>query len=353
MNTFGRIYRFTGFGESHGAVVGGVIDGCPSGIRLDMDLIASELSRRAGHGGEMADWHGCSLRAAAESDKVEWLSGVCEGVTLGTPVAFVIRNENVRSEDYEALQHVYRPGHADYTYQMKYGIRDARGGGRASARETAGRVVAGAIAKQILAQRGVTIAAYVEQVGNERTEDGMRNRVAEAQRAGDSIGGIVGCRIEGLPAGVGEPVFDKLSARLAYAMLSINACKGFAYGSGFRYMGKTGSELNDAMPYTTNHAGGILGGISNGQAIYFEVVFKPAPSIRKEQQTLTDKGEKVSVSIGGRHDACVAVRAVPVVEAMAAMTVLDMLMLRDVETGACASDYHGEYTEKKDPDGVF
>lgn len=334
MNTFGRIFRFTDFGESHGAGVGGIIDGCPAGIRIDMDLIAGELARRAGEGEEFEGWEGLSSRASGEADRVEWLSGIYEGVTLGTPVAFVVKNTDVRSEDYETLQHVYRPGHADYTYRMKYGVCDTRGGGRASARETAARVVAGAVAKQILSQRGITLAAEMEQVGDMCGEEAMRQLVKEVHSSGDSIGGIVGCRIEGLPVGVGEPVFDKLSARLAYAMLSINACKGFAYGSGFREVAMRGSELNDAMPYATNHAGGILGGISNGQTVCFEVVFKPAPSIAKEQQTLTDRGKKVTVSVKGRHDACVAVRAVPVVEAMAAMTVLDMLLLRDLELGA-------------------
>lgn len=327
MNTFGKKFCFTGFGESHGVAVGGVIDGCPAGVRLDMNLIASDLRRR--RMGEENLCVGVSTRARSETDVVEWLSGLEEGITLGTPIAFLLRNTTAVSSDYQPLQDVYRPGHADYTYACKYGLRAKSGGGRSSARETAGRVVAGAVAKQLLSRRGITVSAVVKQIGNAVEIDEMRALLDDVRHAGDSIGGVVRCCIKGLPAGVGEPVFDKLSARLAYAMLSINACKGFAYGSGFADVGCRGSELNDPMPYTTNHAGGILGGISNGQDVVFEVVFKPTPSISMPQKTINADGKPVTISVQGRHDVCVVVRAGVVVEAMAALTVLDLLEEND------------------------
>ena len=310
MNTIGVKYRFTSFGESHGPAVGGVIDGCPSGLRIDMDAIREDLLRRK-RGDDVTA--GVSARAVKEADEVEWLSGLLDGVTLGTPIAFLIRNTDARPEDYEALKNVYRPGHADYTYEAKYGIRDVRGGGRASARETAARVVAGAIAKQLLQAKGITVKAELSTVGGLTMGQVVDNRVVgyadlqeeirKAQADNDSIGGIVSCVISGVPAGCGEPIFDKVQARLAYAMLSINACKGFEYGVGFASAEHRGSEINHI-------SGGIAGGITDGTDITFRVVFKPTPSI----------------GIPGRHDACVAVRAVPVVEAMAAMIIADYLV---------------------------
>ena len=296
MNTIGERYRFTSFGESHGPAIGGVIDGCPAGVRLDMQLIENELLRRKGEGAA-----GVSARAVAEPDKVEWLSGLMDGVTLGTPIAFLIRNTEARPEDYEALKDVFRPGHADFTYQAKYGIRDYRGGGRASARETASRVVAGAIAKQLLREHGISVKAELVQVGAATEQPLMADEIRKAQAEHDSVGGIIRCTVSGVPAGWGEPIFDKVQARLAYAMLSINACKGFEYGVGFDSVNHRGSEINHL-------SGGIAGGITDGTDITFRVVFKPTPSI----------------GIQGRHDACVAVRAVPVVEAMAAMVIEDL-----------------------------
>ena len=296
MNTFGKKYRFTSFGESHGPAIGGVIDGCPSGMTIDMNRVNNMLYRRA-HA------FGGSTRAADEPDEVVWLSGIFEGVTLGTPIAFYIANKEARPEDYADLKDVYRPGHADYTYQAKYGIRDYRGGGRASARETASRVVAGAIALQILEQKGVHVSATLIQVGG--STDSFETVIDEARRDGDSVGGIVACTITGMPAGIGEPIFDKLQARLAYAMLSINACKGFEYGVGFDSVHHRGSEINHLT-------GGIAGGISDGKDITFSVVFKPTPSIAKE--------------VHGRHDACIAARAVPVVEAMTGLALIDYFL---------------------------
>lgn len=299
MNTFGKQFTFTSFGESHGKAIGGVLDGVPAGLHIDFDLIRSELTRRSGQGIE-----GASERAKSEPDEVEWLSGVMDGITLGTPVAFIIRNRDTRPEDYEWLKNHYRPGHADYTYQQKYGIRDWRGGGRASARETAGRVVAGCIAKQILRARGIRIHAELIQVGTQTDPTLFENTIRAVQREGDSIGGIIRCTVTGLPAGTGEPIFDKLQALLAYAVMSINACKGFDYGTGFDGVSLRGSEANAI-------SGGILGGISDGTPLSFRCVFKPTPSIAK--------------TIKGRHDACVATRAVPVVEAMTALTIVNLL----------------------------
>ena len=300
MNTIGRLYRFTDFGESHGSAVGGVIDGCPSGVTIDFVSISNDLSRRAGR-----DIPFASARAQAEPDEIEWLSGLSDGVTLGTPIAFIIRNKDTRAEDYEALRDSYRFAHADMTYQVKYGIRDWRGGGRASARETVARVVAGVIAKQILLARGITIHAAVTQVGEETEENKIDALLRRVSQTGDSVGGIVECVVQHLPIGVGEPIFDKLPARLAYAVMSVNACKGFDYGTGFEGVGKLGSEANSI-------SGGTLGGISDGKDLHFRAVFKPTPTIRREA--------------GGRHDVCVALRAPVIVEAMAAMTVLDMLL---------------------------
>ncbi len=308
MNSFGEKWTFTSFGESHGAAIGGVLDGVPAGLHIDFDMIREELARRAGKG-----IIGASQRAQHEPDEVEWLSGVISNdqspitsgdlITLGTPIAFIIRNKDARPEDYEYLKHTYRVGHADKVYELKYGIRDWRGGGRASARETAARVVAGTIAKQELAQKGISIRASLIQVGSETDPAKFAETIAAYQKDGDSIGGIIECRINGLPAGTGEPIFDKLQAHLAFAMMSINACKGFEYGTGFSGVTQPGSAINPI-------SGGIAGGISDGTELVFRCVFKPTPSTPK-------------AGIKGRHDACVATRAVPVVEAMTALVLVN------------------------------
>ena len=300
-NIFGDKWTFTSFGESHGAAIGGVLDGVPAGLHIDFAMIREELERRAGKGVT-----GVSPRAVREPDEVEWLSGVLEGVTLGTPIAFIIRNQDARPEDYEWLKHNYRVGHADKVYEQKYGIRDWRGGGRASARETAARVVAGNIAKQELTQKGIEIHAELVQVGAETDPAKFADVIAAYQREGDSIGGIIECRITRLPVGVGEPIFDKLQAHLAFAVMSINACKGFEYGTGFSGVTQPGSAINHI-------SGGISGGISDGSEIIFRCVFKPTPSTPK-------------AGVKGRHDACVATRAVPVVEAMTALSLVQFLL---------------------------
>ena len=353
MNTFGEHFTFTSFGESHGRAIGGVLDGVPAGLHIDLTLIQSELDRRAGRqapsledgcayslefkGERLKVKGGVSPRALREADEVEWLSGVMDGVTLGTPIAFIIRNSDARPEDYEWLRHSYRIGHADRVYQEKYGIRDHRGGGRASARETAARVVAGSIAKQILAEKNIHIEAKLVQVGEETNAERFDAYIAAIQQEGDSIGGIVECRITGMPVGVGEPIFDKLQAHLAFAMMSINACKGFEYGSGFEGVSKKGSEMYLSED-TRLISGGIAGGISDGTPIVFRCVFKPTASSKKTFERAyphplpesTPKSETFSGTPQGkgvkqgRHDACVAVRAVPVVEAMAAMVIEDM-----------------------------
>ena len=322
MNSFGNKWTFTSFGESHGAAIGGVLDGVPAGLVIDMDLIRRELERRAGKGvtGDGLQVTGVSPRALREPDEVEWLSGVIKNeklkmknedasdhelVTLGTPIAFIIRNKDARPEDYEWLKTTYRVGHADKVYEQKYGIRDWRGGGRASARETAGRVVAGCVAKQQLAEKGITIHAELIQVGSETDPAKFNDTIASYQRDGDSIGGIIECRITGLQPGVGEPIFNKLQAELAFAVMSINACKGFEYGTGFGGVTQPGSAINHI-------SGGISGGISDGTEVVFRCVFKPTPSTPK-------------AGIKGRHDACVATRAVPVVEAMTAIALIDLL----------------------------
>ncbi len=309
-NTFGDKWSFTSFGESHGAAIGGVLDGVPAGLHIDFAQIREALERRAGKRREGVselgiEGKGVSARAQREPDEVEWLSGVKEGVTLGTPIAFIIRNKDARPEDYEYLKHTYRVGHADKVYEQKYGIRDWRGGGRASARETAARVVAGEIAKQELSAKGIAIHAQLIQVGAETDPAKFTDTIASYQREGDSIGGIIECRINGLPVGTGEPIFDKLQAHLAYAVMSINACKGFEYGTGFGGVAQPGSAINHL-------SGGISGGISDGSEILFRCVFKPTPSTPK-------------AGVKGRHDACVAVRAVPVVEAMTALALVQFL----------------------------
>lgn len=335
-NSFGTHWTFTGFGESHGAAIGGVLDGVPAGLHIDLALIRTELERRAGKrqvSGKSEESHMqfvVSPRAMKEPDEVEWLSGVMESdkvtqdeapgtkglVTLGTPIAFIIRNKDARPEDYEWLRHSYRVGHADKVYEQKYGIRDWRGGGRASARETAARVVAGGIAKQDLAQRGIAIHARLVQVGAETDPDKFVQTIETYRREGDSIGGIVECRITGVPAGTGEPVFNKLQAELAFAVMSINACKGFEYGTGFGGVTQPGSAINHI-------SGGIAGGIADGTDIIFRCVFKPTPSTPKALKKLNDR--MANDHMVNRSDACVAVRAVPVVEAMAALALVNVI----------------------------
>jgi len=305
MNTFGAHWTFTSFGESHGKAVGGVLDGVPAGIEINLEKIRHALTRRSGK-----EALGVSPRAKAEEDEVEWLSGVMDGITLGTPIAFIIRNTSTREQDYEWMKTHFRPGHADYTYQVKYGIRDWRGGGRASARETAARVVAGEIAREQLSAQGIRIQAHLSQVGQETDPKRMEALLVQTQQNGDSIGGIVECRIEGLKSGVGEPVFDKLQSHLAAAMLSINGCKGFEYGTGFD-MSSLGSELYKDAPVPCPTSGGIEGGISNGLPVVFRCAFKPAASLTQLYK--------------GRHDSCIAVRAVPVVEAMTALVLINLI----------------------------
>lgn len=318
MNTIGHLFRLTTFGESHGIAVGGVIDGCPSQLKLDFGFIDSELNRR-----KTAQSFESSQRK--ESDQIEWLSGLLDGVTLGTPIAFMVRNEDGKSEDYEALKDVYRPSHADFTYEQKYGIRDWRGGGRASARTTLPIVVAGAIAKQILKEKNIKISAEVVSMGD----------AEQARKEGDTVGGIVECRIVGVPVGLGEPMFGKFSAELAHAMFSLPAVKGFEVGDGFALAQMKGSEANDTfinkdgrITTLTNHSGGIQGGITNGNDIVFRVAFKPIPSIAQPQQTVNRAGESCEIAIGGRHDVCALPRAVVLVEAFAAMVTVDMGMLQ-------------------------
>lgn len=352
MNTFGRIYRLTSFGESHGQGIGGVIDGCPAGVKLDMEFIQAELDRRR-------PGQSSITTPRKEADKVEFLSGVFEGKTTGTPIGFLIRNDNQHSSDYDNMKDLYRPSHADYTYQTKYGIRDHRGGGRSSARETIARCVAGAIAKLILAQEGIVINAYTSQVGHIKLEapyqeydftqieqnavrcpdpvkaQEMETLIADVKSKGDTIGGVITCVAQGVPVGLGEPVFEKLHAVLGSAMLSINAVKGFEYGDGFESALYRGSERNDVfyndngnVSTRTNYSGGIQGGISNGQDIYFRVAFKPVATILMEQHTVDTEGNDTLLKAKGRHDPCVLPRAVPIVEAMTAMTLLDFWLLQ-------------------------
>lgn len=318
MNTIGHIFKLTTFGESHGAAIGGVIDGCPSKWELDFDFIESELLRR-----KTAQSSTGSQRQ--EPDQIEWLSGLIDGVTLGTPIAFMVRNMDCKPEDYKALKDIYRPSHADFTYEQKYGLRDWLGGGRASARTTLPIVVAGAIAKQILKGQDIQIVAKVTSMGD----------AEQARKEGDTVGGIVECRIHNVPAGWGEPMFDKFSAELAHAMFSLPAVKGFEVGDGFALAGMKGSESNDIfvnkegqITTLTNHSGGIQGGITNGNDIVFRVAFKPIPSLAQPQQTVNRAGESCEITIEGRHDVCALPRAVVLVEALAAMVTLDMGMMQ-------------------------
>lgn len=352
-NTLGRLFTFTSFGESHGNGIGGIIDGCPSGIVIDEEFIQNELYRR--RPGQSA-----ISTPRKEEDKVEFLSGIFEGKTTGTPIAFVIWNENQQSSDYNHLKEVYRPSHADFTYQQKYGIRDYRGGGRSSARETASRVVAGAIAKLALKKQGIEIIAFTSQVGHiamkqtfetadlsliesnvvrcpeTETAEKMIEYIKQLKEEGDSIGGIISCVIKGVPVGLGEPIFDKLQSRLAQAMLTINATHGFDYGRGFEGVNMKGSQMNDPfvkvgdkVTTKTNNSGGIQGGISNGQDIYFRILFKPVATIAKKQVTLDIHSNEVKLEAKGRHDPCVLPRAVPIVEAMAALTLMDLVLTKN------------------------
>ena len=347
-NSFGEIFRLTTFGESHGAGIGGIIDGCPAGLAIDSDMISKEMSRRIP--GQSA-----ITSSRKEDDDFEILSGIFEGKSTGVPIAFLIRNLDYIPSDYDNLKNTFRPSHADFTYFQKYGIRDHRGGGRSSARETAARVCGGAIAKQILALEGVKINAFVSQIGNIKVEkkimdldlsltekslvrcpdseisEKMIRYIEEIKSEGDSAGGIVHCIISNPLTGWGEPVFDKLQADLGKAMLSINAVHGFDYGSGFSSVTMKGSEHNDLFQNdkegniftATNHSGGIQGGISNGMDINFRVAFKPVSTIMKEQTTINERGEAVILNVKGRHDPCVVPRAVPIVEAMAALVLVD------------------------------
>lgn len=350
-NTFGNIFRLTTFGESHGAGIGGVIDGFPAGIELDMEFIQNELNRRKpGQSKITTD--------RQEADQVNFFSGVFEGKSTGCPIGFLVHNTNQHSNDYENLRNLYRPSHADYSYTQKYGLRDHRGGGRSSARETIARCVGGALAKLALKQLGITIQAYTSQVGPIALENDYRKYdlaltesnavrcpdptkatemealIAEVKAQGDTIGGIITCVIQGCPVGLGQPAFGKLHAALGSAMLSINAVKGFEYGEGFAGVTARGSEQNDIfynnaghIATRTNHSGGIQGGISNGQDIYFRVAFKPVATLLMEQPTVDLQGNETIVKARGRHDPCVLPRAVPIVESMAAMVLLDYYLL--------------------------
>lgn len=349
-NTFGKLFTLTTFGESHGYAVGGVIDGFPAGIDVDIDFVQNELDRRRPGQSKITT-------GRKETDKVEILSGLFEGKSTGCPIGFIVKNNDQHSNDYENLRNIYRPSHADYTFTNKYGIRDHRGGGRSSARETISRCVGGAFAKIALRTLGITISAYTSQVGTivldknykrydlsltesnaVRCPDPQKAQEMEAlieniKNDGDTIGGVITCVIQGSPIGLGEPVFGKLHSELASAMMSINAAKGFEYGEGFDSAYKRGTELNDifirdgnGITTCTNHSGGIQGGISNGQDIYFRVAFKPVATLLKEQQTVDKDGKETTLEVKGRHDPCVLPRAVPIVEAMAAMVVLDAYM---------------------------
>lgn len=322
MNSFGEHIKLTTFGESHGVAIGGVIEGFPTGVDIDEEFIQSELDRRKPSQNKAST-------TRKESDRVEILSGIFKGKTLGTPIAFIIRNEDQQSNDYDYLQNIFRPGHADFTYVKKYGHYDHRSGGRASARETASRVAAGAFAKTILRNKGIQITATIKQIGTAKTPGDIERLIEQTKAEGDSIGGIVECVITGCPAGIGEPVFGKLQAQLAEAMMTIPAAKGFEYGKGFAAATMKGSEHNDTYIFdneikpATNHSGGILGGISTGQDIVFRVAFKPIASISKPQQTVDKKGKPIELINQGRHDVCCVPRVLPVVEAMAALVITD------------------------------
>ena len=352
-NTFGNLFTLTTFGESHGEAVGGVIDGMPAGIDIDQDFIQQELNRRRPGQSNITT-------SRQEADKVELLSGVFEGKSTGCPIGFIVRNTNQRSKDYENLKSLFRPSHADFTYDQKYGVRDYRGGGRSSARITISRCVGGALAKLALKQLGISVQAYTSQVGPialnrdyrlynldltesnavrcpdpEKAQE-MEALITQIKKEGDTIGGVITCVVKGCPVGLGEPEFGKLHAALGGAMLSINAAKGFEYGEGFEGVTARGSEQNDIfqningqITTKTNYSGGIQGGISNGQDIYFRVAFKPVATILKDQETVDKEGNTTLFKTSGRHDPCVLPRAVPIVEAMAAMTILDFTLLKN------------------------
>lgn len=350
-NTFGNIFTLTSFGESHGAAIGGVVDGFPAGIDIDVDFIQNELRRRRPGQSRITT-------SRNEPDMVEFLSGIFEGKSTGCPIGFIVRNTNQHSADYDNMRNLFRPSHADYTYTAKYGIRDHRGGGRSSARITISRCVAGALAKLALKKIGVSVCAYTSQVGNikleadyrkydlTKVEDNivrcpdaekaraMETLISEVKKQGDTIGGTITAVIKGCPAGVGEPEFDKLHAALGYAMLGINAAKGIEFGMGFDGISRLGSEMNDVfvnengrITTKTNNSGGIQGGISNGNDIYFRVAFKPVATLLKPQNTIDKNGDSTVIEAKGRHDPCVLPRAVPIVEAMAAMVILDHILL--------------------------
>ena len=352
MNTFGQIFRLTTFGESHGEAIGGVVDGMPAGIDIDLEFIQQELNRRRPGQSKITT-------SRQEADQVELLSGVFEGKSTGCPIGFIVRNTNQHSQDYENMRCLFRPSHADYTYYNKYGIRDHRGGGRSSARITISRCVGGALAKLALRQMGVSVQAYTSQVGpialdrdyirydlsltetnavrcpDQEKALEMEELITQVKAEGDTIGGVITCIIKGCPIGVGEPEFGKLHAALGSAMLSINAVKGFEYGEGFDGVTARGSEQNDVflsengqITTKTNHSGGIQGGISNGQDIYCRIAFKPVATILTEQDTVDIEGNATTLTAKGRHDPCVLPRAVPIVEAMGAMTILDNILLK-------------------------
>lgn len=351
-NSFGTIFKITTFGESHGKGIGGIIDGCPSGLEIDLEAIAFDMNRRRPGQSDL-------VSPRNEKDEFEILSGVFEGKTTGTPIAFFIENKNVKSADYEHIKNIYRPSHADFTYQEKYGIRDYRGGGRSSARETAARVFAGSLAKQLLAKKGIAFSHYVSQVGKvkmpnknifydlelieksqvrcpeEKIAQEMVACIDAVRKKGDTVGGVVSGVIQNVPAGLGEPVFQKLHAALGAAMLGINAVKGFEIGSGFESAEMLGSEHNDLFEIKegkvatqSNFSGGIQGGISNGENITYRVAFKPVATIMQSQKTINEKGESVEAKGKGRHDACVVPRAVAIVEAMAALVIADFILLQ-------------------------
>jgi chorismate synthase len=353
-NTFGHIFKLTTFGESHGSAIGGVIDGCPSGLKLDFDFIQQQLDRRKPGQSRITTQR-------KESDTVEFLSGIFEGVTTGTPIGFIIKNDNQKSGDYDHIKDKFRPSHADFTYFSKYGTRDYRGGGRSSARETACRVVGGAVAQLILNHYGISINAYVSQVGeivslknynqlnfdhtytnavrcaDENLVEAMFNYIDKIRKEGDTIGGVVSCVIKHVPVGLGSPVFDRLEADLAKAMLGINATKGFEFGSGFSGVTQKGSVHNDEffienkrVKTKTNNSGGIQGGISNGEDIFFRVAFKPVATIMQKQQTIDINFNQTDIMGKGRHDPCVLPRAVPIVEAMAALVIVDHILLNKI-----------------------
>tara|TARA_B100000508_G_C11465884_1_gene282610 strand:+ start:103937 stop:105007 length:1071 start_codon:yes stop_codon:yes gene_type:complete len=345
-NSYGKTFVLTTFGESHGTALGGVIDGVPANIEIDLELVQKELDRRKP--GQSA-----IVTQRKEGDEVEFLSGFFEGKTTGTPIGFIIRNGNQKSKDYDHIKDKYRPSHADYTYDKKYGNRDYRGGGRSSARETVCRVVAGAIAKQILAQKGISVNGFVSAVGeielksnlttlelpkeenivrcpDAETAEKMIDYLKLIRKEGDTVGGVIFCRAEGVPTGLGEPVFDKLHADLGKGLLSINAVKGFEFGSGFEGSKMRGSEHNDEFntdgSTKTNNSGGVQGGISNGAPITMKIAFKPIATLMRDQKSIDTEGNEVTVQGKGRHDPCVVPRAVPIVEAMVAITLLDHLL---------------------------